>query len=67
MSKEQNLENKEKALHIGDVSKRFTLEEAQEIFFAGYFHYPMNELDEKKDDVNGFNKHFLAVIKRSYS
>ena len=54
MSKEQNIENKDKALHIGGVSKRFTIEEVKKMFFDaiqignGYIegtHYPDVDTD----------------------
>lgn len=34
MSKEQNLENKDKALHIGSVIERFTIDDAKEMVNA---------------------------------
>lgn len=49
MSEEQDSQKKNKALHIGDVSKRFTIEEVKKMFFDaiqignGYIedtHYP---------------------------
>lgn len=45
------------------VGKRFSLSEAQEIFFVGYFHPPIQELNRKEMN-NEFNQQFLEIIKR---
>ena len=51
-------------LALYGVSKRFSIEQAQELFFAGYFHYPMKELDKKETEIGGLNKEFLKVVER---
>lgn len=48
----------------GNIDKGFSIEQAQELFFAGYFHAPMKELDKKETEIGGLNKQFLKVVER---